>query len=589
MLVLRTFSKIYGLAGLRVGYAVGPSDVCAAMAKLRRPFDVTTTAQVAALASLGDAAEIARRRALNAAGPRPRSRRSCARTASSPPRGAGRQLRLRRDSARTPRALFERLLARGRDRPPAREASAPRPRSASRSGRPRRTSSSRPPWRAAPPDLAADGCPRRVCAMARTSASLEPLRPARGTAASACSSSRRSASGLGNWLAVIALQVDVYDRTQSGWWVGELLIANILPAVFIGLLLGPLVDRLSRKGLMIGSDLGRLAVFAALPFADSAAAIVAARGRSPASANAFFRPAVLAGLPNLVGDGRAADRERAASSSSTGRRPRSGRSLGGAIVAASGPHLAYWVNAVTFAFSAVLVALIPAQLLQSERPIGRGRWGDLAEGYGVVRRSRVRCVNQRSCSVSFSCYSSVIRLQFLKIRQILALKNVTFIHRGYLFESLHDLVANRIYSQMLLLQIVGLHSAVHCCRLRMEEQETGQQFVLCCLVCMCDFVLCILLIYSRSSEILGHKRRGILNIDFWREIPGLVKVSIVFEICFRYDYFEIDAVGSECFELFVCQRQVPFLIGFFDTYFFLRAHAFVLDLSSIFSLICSPS
>ena len=68
MVVLRTFSKIYGLAGLRVGYAVGPRDVCAAMAKVRRPFDVTTTAQVAALASLDDAAEIARRRAVNAEG-----------------------------------------------------------------------------------------------------------------------------------------------------------------------------------------------------------------------------------------------------------------------------------------------------------------------------------------------------------------------------------------------------------------------------------------------------------------------------------------------------------------------------------------
>ena len=52
VVVLRTFSKIYGLAGLRVGYAVGPEDVCEAMAKVRRPFDVTTTAQVAALASL---------------------------------------------------------------------------------------------------------------------------------------------------------------------------------------------------------------------------------------------------------------------------------------------------------------------------------------------------------------------------------------------------------------------------------------------------------------------------------------------------------------------------------------------------------
>jgi histidinol-phosphate aminotransferase len=67
-LVLRTFSKIYGLAGLRVGYAIGPREVCAAMTKTRRPFDVTTTAQVAALASLDDRAQIARRRELNADG-----------------------------------------------------------------------------------------------------------------------------------------------------------------------------------------------------------------------------------------------------------------------------------------------------------------------------------------------------------------------------------------------------------------------------------------------------------------------------------------------------------------------------------------
>jgi histidinol-phosphate aminotransferase len=68
VLVLRTFSKIYGLAGLRVGYGIGPAEVVAAIGKVRRAFDVTAPAQEAALASLGDAAEIARRRALNADG-----------------------------------------------------------------------------------------------------------------------------------------------------------------------------------------------------------------------------------------------------------------------------------------------------------------------------------------------------------------------------------------------------------------------------------------------------------------------------------------------------------------------------------------
>jgi histidinol-phosphate aminotransferase len=66
--VLRTFSKIYGLAGLRVGYAVSSPHVCASMAKVRRPFDLTTPAQVAAIASLGDDAELTRRRAVNADG-----------------------------------------------------------------------------------------------------------------------------------------------------------------------------------------------------------------------------------------------------------------------------------------------------------------------------------------------------------------------------------------------------------------------------------------------------------------------------------------------------------------------------------------
>jgi histidinol-phosphate aminotransferase len=64
--VLRTFSKIYGLAGLRVGYAIGPEAAVTALGKVRRAFDITTPAQEAALASLGDAGEVERRRLANA-------------------------------------------------------------------------------------------------------------------------------------------------------------------------------------------------------------------------------------------------------------------------------------------------------------------------------------------------------------------------------------------------------------------------------------------------------------------------------------------------------------------------------------------
>jgi histidinol-phosphate aminotransferase len=70
VLVLRTFSKIYGLAALRVGYGVGPAEIVAGIRKVQNAFDVTQPAQDAALASLDDAAEVQRRRLANEAGRR---------------------------------------------------------------------------------------------------------------------------------------------------------------------------------------------------------------------------------------------------------------------------------------------------------------------------------------------------------------------------------------------------------------------------------------------------------------------------------------------------------------------------------------
>jgi histidinol-phosphate aminotransferase len=65
VVVLRTFSKIYGLAGLRVGYGIGPEPIVTAIGKVRRAFDVASAGQEAALASLGAEDELAWRRATN--------------------------------------------------------------------------------------------------------------------------------------------------------------------------------------------------------------------------------------------------------------------------------------------------------------------------------------------------------------------------------------------------------------------------------------------------------------------------------------------------------------------------------------------
>ena len=64
--VLRTFSKIYSLAGLRIGYGVLPVQMVSAVNKIREPFNVSSVSQVAAYYSLEDQPEIARRRDENA-------------------------------------------------------------------------------------------------------------------------------------------------------------------------------------------------------------------------------------------------------------------------------------------------------------------------------------------------------------------------------------------------------------------------------------------------------------------------------------------------------------------------------------------
>jgi len=67
LLVMRTFSKVYGLAGLRVGYGVGDTPVLDAMNKLRTPFNLAGVSQAAALAALDDAEHVNRSIRENAA------------------------------------------------------------------------------------------------------------------------------------------------------------------------------------------------------------------------------------------------------------------------------------------------------------------------------------------------------------------------------------------------------------------------------------------------------------------------------------------------------------------------------------------
>ena len=111
VVVLRTFSKIFGLAGVRVGYALASPAVVTALSKVRRAFDITTPAQEAALASLDDRHEIERRRLENAA-QRPELERIL-REHGLEPAGPAVANFLYCDLGEDSRPLFEQLLREG--------------------------------------------------------------------------------------------------------------------------------------------------------------------------------------------------------------------------------------------------------------------------------------------------------------------------------------------------------------------------------------------------------------------------------------------------------------------------------------------
>jgi MFS family permease len=193
-------------------------------------------------------------------------------------------------------------------------------------------------------------------------------------------------SSFGTLFALLALAVDVKDRTDSGVWVSALMIGQFVPSVFVGLVAGPFLDRLPRRSLMIASDLVRAAIFCALPFVASPGAIVAL-ATVAGFATGVFRPAVYAGLPNLVADEELASAnglmQGVENVSWTIAPP-----LAGLLVAASGPHAAYWLNAASFGLSAALIAGLPGRALQVAQALSQGHWRDFADGVRLVVRTR---------------------------------------------------------------------------------------------------------------------------------------------------------------------------------------------------------
>ncbi len=94
------------------------------------------------------------------------------------------------------------------------------------------------------------------------------------------------ASSIGTWLAFVALVIDVFDRTANASWVSALLVAEFLPSVAVGFLAGRLLDRVSRRWILVLADVVRAGVFFVLPFTTTALRSSCSRSW-PASRRAF--------------------------------------------------------------------------------------------------------------------------------------------------------------------------------------------------------------------------------------------------------------------------------------------------------------
>ena len=198
-------------------------------------------------------------------------------------------------------------------------------------------------------------------------------------------------SNFGDTLHYIALVVLVFRLSGQGLAVAGVVAAEVVPVLLLGPIAGVVIDRFSRKAVLIGADLCRAAFVASLLWPQGVwhAYLVAA---GLAAGNTFFNPAVQAVIPALT----TADQRLAANSVawSTGRLVQILASfVVSGLIARIGTGPAFALNAITFVASALLIATLAipthAGQLGSGTKVGLRRYfADARDGFRFARRDR---------------------------------------------------------------------------------------------------------------------------------------------------------------------------------------------------------
>jgi MFS family permease len=160
-------------------------------------------------------------------------------------------------------------------------------------------------------------------------------------------------SSLGTGAAHVALLLIAYERFGSAWAVGLVLLADLLPAMLLGPILGAAADRWPRRWCAVAGDVMRALAFLGIALVGDfgitlALALLAGTG------NALFKPAALSALPTLVEPERSA-----AATSLYGAVTDLGYTVGPALTAGAllivGAEEIMLLNSATFAISAIVL------------------------------------------------------------------------------------------------------------------------------------------------------------------------------------------------------------------------------------------
>lgn len=172
-------------------------------------------------------------------------------------------------------------------------------------------------------------------------------------------------SKLGDWLGIIALNLYVFDLTGSATALAGLLAVESIPALLISPLAGVIIDRFSRRRVMLIANLAAALTFALLPLTSEIWQIyvLALLWRAALS---FMEPAERALVPDLVGKNRVLEANSALSVVNH-LTLIIGPAIAGFLVAAASAAVAFWADAVSFFVAIFLISRITGELPRSTR------------------------------------------------------------------------------------------------------------------------------------------------------------------------------------------------------------------------------